>query len=80
MSLSYKGFQGEVTGTGGRFLIRILDIDDLITTECNSSAEVEGAFHALVDDYLDTCRRLGREPARRSRCGVAAQPSDGEVS
>jgi len=65
MSLSYKGFRGEVTGTGRRFLVQLCDIDDLITTECNSAAEVETTFHTLVDDYLETCRRLGREPARK---------------
>ena len=58
----YKGFQGSVEYDAGIFLIRLLHIDDAISTTCKNAPEVESAFEELVDDYLDTCEQIGKEP------------------
>lgn len=63
-TLRYKDYQGSVTYEDGELVLQILHIDDFITTECDSAADAQTAFEALVDDYLATCAQLGKEPNR----------------
>lgn len=63
-TLRYKDFQGSVVYEDGTLVIQILHIADLITTECDSAANAQNAFEALVDDYLATCAQTGKEPNR----------------
>ena len=62
--VSYKDYQGSVTYVDGMLVVCVLHVDDFLTVECNSASEVEGAFKDLVDDYLETCEELGREPQK----------------
>jgi len=39
-----------------------LGIDDLVNFEGASVKELKKAFHEAVDDYLETCEQLGKEP------------------
>ena len=41
---------------------KIEGIDDLVSFEGNTEAELERDFHAAVDDYLDFCKEIGKEP------------------
>lgn len=41
---------------------KILGIDDLISFEGTSVKELKKAFHDAVDDYIETCKQLGKEP------------------
>ena len=63
-TIHYKDFQGSVELEDDRLIIRILHIEDLITTEIDSAAQVQTAFAELVDDYLATCAEVGKEPCR----------------
>lgn len=63
-TLRYKEFQGAVSFEDGLLRIVILHIDDLIVTECDSASRAQAEFENLVEDYLDTCRELGREPCK----------------
>jgi predicted HicB family RNase H-like nuclease len=63
-ALRYKDFQGSVEFDDNKLIIRILHIDDFIVTEIDSAAEAQAAFEELVDDYLVTCRELGKEPCK----------------
>lgn len=63
-ALNYKEFQGSVEFEDGRLLIRILHIDDLVTTEIDSAAQAQAAFEELVDDYVQTCTELNKEPCK----------------
>lgn len=63
-ALNYKEFQGSVEFEDGRLVIRILHIDDLITTEIDSAAQAQAAFEELVDDYVQTCVELNKEPCK----------------
>jgi predicted HicB family RNase H-like nuclease len=63
-AVRHKDFQGSVEFEDGRLVIRILHIDDLITTEVDSAAKAQAAFEELVDDYLVTCKELGKEPSK----------------
>jgi predicted HicB family RNase H-like nuclease len=62
--LRYKDYQGSVDFEDDRLIIRILHIDDFITTEIDSASKAQAAFAELVDDYLTTCADLGKEPCR----------------
>src|SRR5882672_8134143 len=63
-TIRYRDYQGAVEFDRGKLLIRILHIDDLITTEVDSASDVEAAFAELVEDYLATCTELGKDPER----------------
>ena len=41
---------------------RILFIEDLVTYQADSTKELQVAFEEAVDDYLATCKALGRRP------------------
>jgi predicted HicB family RNase H-like nuclease len=62
--LRYKDYQGSVSFDEGRLLIRVLHIDDFLTTECDSASGVQAEFEALIDDYLETCQELGKQPSK----------------
>ncbi|MDA8174013.1 MAG: type II toxin-antitoxin system HicB family antitoxin, partial [Nitrospiraceae bacterium] len=43
---------------------KIAAINDLILFEGTSVKELKKAFHEAVDDYLETCKEMGREPQK----------------
>lgn len=63
-TLRYKDYQGSVTFEDGHLLIQVLHIDDFVTTECDSAAAAQSTFEELVDDYLETCAEVGKEPSK----------------
>lgn len=58
----YRGFQGAVEYDAGTLFIRVLHIEDAVSTTCETAAGVEAAFRELVDDYIETCNEVGVEP------------------
>lgn len=42
-------------------------INDLVTFEAERADEVEKAFHEAVDDYLEMCKALSKEPQKPFR-------------
>jgi len=62
----YKGYAGSVAFSAEDRVLhgRVLGIDDMVTFEGGSVEELEAAFQEAVDDYLETCKQLGREPGR----------------
>lgn len=67
--LKYKDYEGtaELDMTRGVCRGKILFIDDLVTYEASSPADLRKEFEAAVDDYLDTCASLSKEPLRPFR-------------
>lgn len=67
--LKYKDYEGTAELDMARLICRgkILFIDDLVTYEAASPAELQTEFEAAVDDYIDTCATLGREPQKPLR-------------
>lgn len=41
---------------------KVLGIDDLIIFKGSSVKELKKAFHDAVDDYIENCQQLGKEP------------------
>lgn len=64
--LKYKDYEGTAELDMGRQVCRgkILFIDDLVTYEAGTPAELKNEFEAAVDDYIETCSDLGREPQK----------------
>ncbi|NLF41700.1 MAG: type II toxin-antitoxin system HicB family antitoxin [Bacteroidales bacterium] len=63
-TLEHKGFLGsiEVSVEDDCLHGKILFIDDLVTYEADTPKGLKDEFVAAVDDYLETCRELGRQP------------------
>lgn len=65
--LNYKGYQATVTYEDGQLIIRVLHVRDFLSTQCESANEIDGAFKAVVDEYLAECKALGRSPNKPFR-------------
>ena len=62
----YKGYAGqiEVDVEADILFGRVLDINDVVTFQGKTVAEARQEFHNSVDDYLEFCAELEREPDR----------------
>jgi len=65
-TIEYKGYIGsiEYSSEDKCFFGKLEMIDDLVTFEATTALELEGNFQAVVEDYLETCKALGREPQK----------------
>lgn len=64
--LTYKDYIGTVhfQAKDEVFYGKIVGIDDLISFEGRSVAELKQAFQEAVDDYLALCRDVGKKPEK----------------
>ncbi len=64
--LEYKGYFANVhfSAEDEIFYGKIIGINDLVSFEGNSVLELKSAFQEAVEDYLDTCKELNKEPER----------------
>jgi predicted HicB family RNase H-like nuclease len=62
--MEYKGYQGSIDIDLASDLIcgKILFVNDLVTFQAKTLGALRKAFQTSVDDYLETCRQLGRDP------------------
>lgn len=65
-TLKYKRYEGTAEVDTDRCVCRgkILFINDLVIYEAESPAALKKAFEEAVDDYIETCAELGREPKK----------------
>lgn len=65
-SMTHKGYIGTVrySEEDEVFHGKIEAINDLIMFEGTSVKELKKAFHGAVDDYLETCKEMGRAPQK----------------
>jgi predicted HicB family RNase H-like nuclease len=63
-ALQYNDYFGSVhfSAEDEVFFGKILGIDDLVTYEGTSAKALKKAFREAVEDYLETCKELGKEP------------------
>ncbi|MDQ2829335.1 MAG: type II toxin-antitoxin system HicB family antitoxin [Chloroflexota bacterium] len=64
--MTYKGYSSHVEFDDEADILhgRVIDIQDVITFQGETVAEIHQAFHDSVDDYLEFCQELGREPEK----------------
>jgi predicted HicB family RNase H-like nuclease len=65
-TLLYKGFTAtlEIIPDGDIILGRLEGIPDTITFAAKTPAQVPIQFGHAVDEYLESCKKIGRVPAR----------------
>ena len=68
-TLEYKGYCTRIEFDADAMLLhgKIEGINDLVTFESEDSSRIEVEFHAAVDDYLDFCKEVGKEPEKEYR-------------
>lgn len=76
--LKYKAYEGtaEPDAQRGVWRGKILMTGDLVTYEARTREQLQGEFEAAVDDYLETCRELGREPQVAEKSAVGGPLAD----
>lgn len=64
--MNYKGYAArlEYSEEDSLFVGHIAGIRDVVGFHGSSVAELRAAFVEAVDDYLDTCAKLGRAPQK----------------
>ena len=64
--LKYRGYTGSVNFDADDMVFhgRVLGITDVIGFEGESVAELEQDFTSAIDDYLEMCQELGKEPEK----------------
>jgi len=65
-TIEYNGYIGsiEYSPEDKCFFGKLEMIDDLVTFEATTADELEENFHNAVDEYIKTCKELGREPQK----------------
>lgn len=63
-TMTHKGFAARVeySEDDGCFIGHIAGIRDVIGFHGESVAELRTAFEEAVDDYLESCKKLGKQP------------------
>ena len=62
--LEYKGYHTdiEIDFEGQSFYGEIEDIRDFVNFESDTIAGIVQEFHSAVDDYIEFCRAVGKQP------------------
>lgn len=65
-TMSYKGYVARVEydDEDGIFFGRIAGIQDGVGFHAESVPELKAAFQEAVDDYIETCAKIGKEPQK----------------
>jgi len=65
-TMTYKNFSAriEFDGEDGIFFGFIAGISDRISFHADNVTGLTSAFHEAVDDYIDACARVGKEPQK----------------
>ena len=64
--LEYKGYHTKIEFDSIDMVLRgkIEGINDYVDFECEDPKCVEAEFHKAVDDYLEFCKEVGKEPEK----------------
>ena len=64
--LHHKGYHASIhfSAADEVFYGKLLGINDLVTFEGTNVRELKKEFRNAVEDYLETCRTLGKEPEK----------------
>ena len=68
-ALEYKGYTGtvEFSAPDEVFFGKINGIRDVVSFEANPVSKLKKAFKEAVEDYLVTCKELGKDPDKEFR-------------
>jgi len=65
-TMSYKGYAAKIeySDEDDCFIGHIAGINDIVGFHANSVAELHASFEEAVDDYLQTCTKIGKSPQK----------------
>ena len=65
-TMTYQGYAAhiEYSDEDACFVGRIAGIRDIVGFHGESVAELRAAFEEAVEDYLETCQKVGRPPQK----------------
>ena len=65
-AMTYKGYTAriEFDDDDGIFFGRIAGIRDVIGFHADTVQDLRAAFHEAVEDYIETCAKIGKEPQK----------------
>jgi predicted HicB family RNase H-like nuclease len=65
-SLTYKTYKAAVSfdAEDEVFVGRILGINDVVSFHAETVVDLKRAFEDAVDDYIETCRKIGKTPEK----------------
>ena len=64
--MTYKGYTSRIDFDDRDDLLvgRLLGMQDVVSFHADSVAQLRDAFHEAVDDYLQTCKKIGKPPQK----------------
>ena len=67
--MEYKGYHAKIeySPEDETFVGRVFGVADTLVFDGQSIEELRTMFHASIDDYLELCREIGKEPDREYR-------------
>lgn len=65
-TMSYKGYmaRAEYDDEDGILTGRIAGIQDVVGFHADTVEGLKSAFHEAVEDYVETCARIGKAPQK----------------
>lgn len=65
-TMSYKGYDAriEYSEEDGCFVGHLAGIRDIVGFHADTVADLRAAFHEAVDNYLEACAKIGKEPQK----------------
>jgi len=65
-TMRHKGYAAriEYSDEDGCFVGHIAGIQDVVGFHGDSVEELRAAFHEAVEDYLETCKKIGKRPQK----------------
>ena len=65
-NLSYKGYSSvvEFEADSDVFVGRLVGISDIVVFEADNVEGLKSAFAEAVDDYIDHCAKIGKDPQK----------------
>lgn len=67
--MEYKGYHAKVeySPEDETFIGKVFGIADTLVFDGQSIEELQTMFHTSIDDYLELCREIGKQPDREYR-------------
>ncbi len=65
-TMVYQGYSARIDydDEDGLFTGKIAGITDTVSFHADTVEDLRAAFHEAVDDYIETCTRVGKEPQK----------------
>ena len=65
-TMTFKGYSARIQydEQDEIFFGRLMGINDGVSFHADNTAELKAAFHEAVEDYIETCAKVGKKPEK----------------